>query len=164
MGHAPCMHATSYDRCMMCMFALDCTYSTPTRSHSVMSSHSLQYQYPRTHGLHTVDLSIIAIHEISIYIHPCLHIVLAMYSKFISIHMIACHHVVQLHTCPYTVVNLLACCPNTYIHTEIAPQRGTQYMFLSLAHAWGQTRRHSSSVHAYVTVLQYELLLGHHHH
>jgi hypothetical protein len=44
-------------------------------------------------------------------LHPCLHIVLAMYSdEFISIHMIACHHVVQLHTCPYTVVNLLACC------------------------------------------------------
>jgi hypothetical protein len=47
-------------------------------------------------------------------LHPCLHIVLAMYSEFISIHMIACHHVVQLHTCPYTVVNLLACCPSTH--------------------------------------------------
>jgi hypothetical protein len=48
-----------------------------------------------------------------VLLHPCLHIVLAMYSEFIGIHMIACHHVLQLHTCPYTVVNLLACCPNT---------------------------------------------------
>jgi hypothetical protein len=46
-------------------------------------------------------------------LHPCLRIMLAMYSEFIGIHMIACHHVLQLHTCrPFTVVNLLACCPN----------------------------------------------------
>jgi hypothetical protein len=46
-------------------------------------------------------------------LHPCLHIVLAMYSEFIGTHMIACHHMLQLHTCPYTVINLLACCPST---------------------------------------------------
>jgi hypothetical protein len=34
-----------------------------------------------------------------VWLHPCLHIILAMYSEFICIHMIiACHHVHRLHS------------------------------------------------------------------
>jgi hypothetical protein len=40
-----------------------------------------------------------------VLLHPCLHIMLAMYSEFICIHMIACHHVHRLHsTCTSDVL------------------------------------------------------------